>query len=184
MLPTLERLIWGERNWCRLGDKPSSLSVPKELKVCLAWWGQYRDPSPASRLNPAQNTSALLVGAEGSANTGFSSIQATNSASAWHQTPGRALGTRRTNRTLASRVWGRPRATVPWETRVLTSARDSIGEAVTTTRVRDGIAGGVSCTLKHGGTGQRRDLVTVKTLGCHLSPEHPYPPQPSPRCPA
>lgn len=50
------------------------------------------------------------------------------------------------------------------------------GEAVTT-RVRDGIVGGVSCTLKHGSTGQGRDLVTVKTLGCHLSPEHPYPPQ-------
>lgn len=33
-MPTLERLIWGERNRCRLGDKTSSLSVPKELKVC------------------------------------------------------------------------------------------------------------------------------------------------------
>lgn len=59
----------------------------------------------------------------------------------------------------ADPVW-----TVQWEPRVMASTWDRVGEAVAS-RVRDGTAGSVSRTLKHGGTGCGRALVTVKTLG-------------------
>lgn len=110
LLTTLERLIWGERNLCGLGRKPSSPPVPWKLKFCMAWWGQYRGPSPTSRLNPAQNTSALLVGARKVCEhcAQFHSSQQLGLCLVPDSSEG--TGHRCTNRALACRVWGRPSA--------------------------------------------------------------------------